>query len=67
MSAITVLTFPQISAFPQTCCKGFCGHAETHIPLIRTPVVSARWTVEPGREGTGRLVERWFINQNVQK
>ena len=63
MSAINVLTFPKVFAFPQACSDCVCGHAETHVPVMRTPVVSARWTVETNFDGTRRLVERWSINR----
>jgi hypothetical protein len=63
MSAINVLTFPRIFDFPQACCDRVCGHAETHVPVIRTPIVSARWTVEINSDGTRRLVERWSVNR----
>ena len=63
MSAINVLAFPRIFFTPKTCCDCVCGHAETHVPVIRAPIVSARWTVEIDRNGTRRLVERWSVNQ----
>jgi hypothetical protein len=51
MSAINVLSFPEIFDFPQACCEYVCGHGETHVPVIRTPIVSARWTVETNSDG----------------
>ena len=63
MSAISVLTFPTIFAFRQACRDRVCGHAETHVPVIRTPMVSARWTVETNSDGTRRLVEQWSVNR----
>jgi hypothetical protein len=62
MSAINVLTFPSIFDFQQACCDCVCGHAETHVPVMRAPVVSARWTAETNSDGTRRLVERWSVN-----
>ena len=67
MSAINALIFPTIFAFPQACCDRVCGHAETHVPIIRTPVVSAQWTVETNNDGTRRLVERWEVNRHGSK
>jgi hypothetical protein len=63
MSAINVLTLPGIFDVPQTCCECVCGQAEIHVPVIRTPIVTARWTVEINGDGARRLVERWFTNQ----
>lgn len=65
MSAINVLIFPKIFDFPQAFCGCVCSHAETHIPVIRTPIVSARWTIETNSDGTRRLVERWSIHQDA--
>jgi len=62
MSAINVLIFPKIFDFPQAFCGCVCSHAETHIPVPRTAIVSARWTVETNSDGTQRLVERWSVN-----
>jgi len=62
MSAINVLNFPSIFMLPQTCCGCVRGHAETRVPVIRAPIVSARWTVEINSDGTRRLVERWSVN-----
>jgi hypothetical protein len=62
MSAINVLTFPTIFDFPQAFCGCVCSHPETHIPVIRTPIVSARWAVEINGDGTRRLVEHWSVN-----
>jgi hypothetical protein len=64
MSAINVLSFPKIFDFPQACCDCVCGHAEAYVPVIRTPFVSARWTVETNGDGTRRLIERWSINRH---
>jgi|HubBroStandDraft_6_1064221.scaffolds.fasta_scaffold1687142_2 hypothetical protein len=63
MSAINVLTFPRIFVIPQACCDCVRDHAETHIPVTRTPIVTARWTVEINSDGTRRLVERWSVNR----
>ena len=62
MSAINVLTFPGTFVLPQTCCEGVRGQVEMHVPVIRTPIVSARWTVEINSDGTRQLVERWSLN-----
>ena len=64
MSATNVLTFPAMLVIPQTCCDCVCGHAEMHVPIIRTPIVSARWTAEIDSDGTRRLVERWSVNRH---
>jgi hypothetical protein len=45
MSAINVLTFPRIFVIPQACCDCVRDHAETHIPVTRTPIVTARWAL----------------------
>jgi len=63
MSAINILTFPKFYCFPQVCCDRVCGHDETHVAVLRTPIVSAGWTVEINRDGTRRLVERWSVNR----
>lgn len=63
MAAINLLTFPGVFTLPHTGCTSVCGHAETHVPVMRVPVVSARWTVEINRDGTRRLVEHWSANQ----
>jgi len=63
MSAINVLGFSKIFDFPQACCGRVCGHAETHVPVMRAPIVSARWTVEIDGDGTQRLIERWLLNK----
>jgi len=62
MSAINVLTFPRVFDLPQVCCEWVCGHAETHVPVMRAPIVSARWAVEINSDGTRRLVESWSVN-----
>jgi len=66
MAAINVLTFPGIVALPQTCCACVCDHADTYVPVIRAPVVSARWSVETNDDGSRRLIERWSINLQRQ-
>ena len=63
MSAINELTFPSIFAFPHTCCECVRERVDTHVPVMRVPYVSARWTVETNSDGTRRLVERWSVNQ----
>ena len=63
MSAINVPAFRGNLFLPETCCEGDCGHVEMHVPVIRTPIVSARWTVEINSDGTRRLVARWSLNQ----
>ena len=63
MSGINVLGFPKIFDFLQACCDRVCGHAETHVPVMRTPIVSARWTVEIDGDGTQRLIERWLLDK----
>jgi len=67
MSAINVVISPSIFDFQQACCDCVCGHAETHVPVILTPMVSARWTVEIDRDGTRRLAERWAVNQQKDR
>jgi hypothetical protein len=67
MSAINVLTFPNILVLPQTCCECVRDHANTYVPVTRVPVVSGRWAVETNGDGTRRLVERWSINQPKQE
>ena len=52
MSAINVLTFPGTLVLSQTCCEGVCGYVEMHVPVIRNPIVSVRWTVEINSDGT---------------
>ncbi len=64
MAAISVLTFPSIFALPRTCCESVRHHADTHVPIARVPVVSARWTMETNGDGTRRLVERWSFNRH---
>ena len=63
MSAINVLTLPNIFVPSYTCCECVCDRAETQSLLTREPVVSARWMVEIDRNGTRRLVERWSIKR----
>ena len=63
MSAINILAFPHIFDIPQAGCERVCGHHETHVPVMRAPIVSARWGVEINRDGTRRLVERWSANR----
>jgi hypothetical protein len=65
MSAINVLTFPDIVVFSRACCECVRERAETHVPVLRAPMVSARWTVEITDDGTRRLVQRWSINQTA--
>ena len=64
MSAINALTLLGAFVLLQTCCEGDCGHGEMHVPVTRTPIVSARWTVEINSDGTRRLVAHWFVNQH---
>jgi len=71
MSAINALTLSHI-AF---CSRADCDcvrdwvrdRADTHVPVTRVPVVSARWTMETNGDGSRRLVERWSINQETRK
>ena len=63
MSAINLLGFPTIFDVPQACCDCVCGHDETHVPVLRTPIVRAQWTVETNSDGIRRLVECWSVNR----
>jgi hypothetical protein len=63
MSAINVLNFPSIFVFSQARCDRVRGQEEMHVPVIRTPIVSARWIVEINSDGTRRLVEHWSVNR----
>ena len=64
MSAINVFTFTGIFDIPQAFCDCVCGAAETHVPVMRSPIVSARWIVELNSDGSRRLVERWTVNRH---
>lgn len=62
MSAIHTLTFHNVLVFPRTRCACVRIVAEDVIEQLRLPVVSPRWNVEIGPDGTRRLVQHWFKN-----
>jgi len=66
MSAINALTVFNIALLPQTCSECVTDHADTHVPVTRIPVVSARWKLELNPDGSCRLMERWSINQRTE-
>jgi hypothetical protein len=65
MSAINVLTLSNVAFLPRTCRECVRDHADTHVPVTRVPIVSARWSVETNDDGSRRLVERWAINHHA--
>jgi hypothetical protein len=66
MAVVNILTLPDIFALPRAGCECVCERADTHVPMVRIPVVSARWTVETNGDGSRRLVEHWCVNQQTQ-
>ncbi len=64
MSAIT-LTFHNVIVFPRTRSVWIRTFAEDVSKQPRTPVVSPKWTVETGPDGTGKLVQHWFKNRET--
>ena len=63
MSAINALAFENILVLPRTCCECVPIVAEEVIRYSRVPVVSPRWTVETGLDGTRKLVQNWLKNE----
>ena len=62
MSAINAFAFQNILCVPQTRCACRGAFAEEATPLQRELVVTARWMLETGQDGTRCLVRQWFTS-----
>jgi hypothetical protein len=67
MSAINTLTFQSVFVFPRTHCACMRIVAEDVIEQAPVPIVSPRWSVETGADGTRRLVQHWFKNDETPR
>ena len=66
MSAIHTLTFQNVLVFPRTHCACMRIVAEGVVQQPLAPVVNAKWTVETAAEGTRRLAQHWFKNEEKE-
>jgi len=65
MLAINTFDFHNVIVFSCICCESVHLLAEPQIPQPLVPKVTARWSVATDKDGTRRLVQHWFKNDDL--
>lgn len=61
MSAINIGALHNPTAFPCAGCPGVAHVRETpNLPILPTPPLLGRWTLQSGEDGAQRLLRQWL-------